>query len=359
MIVSILLDQGLVEEIGTESELGVGRPATTVRIRPEGALAFGCSIERDRLDGAWVNVDGAPVASAAVMIAPGEEPVVTIRRLQALYGDLLRELTDEQSLRVLPAIGLALPGPIDPVTETLVNPPRFPLWGGVRPRDLFDADWAVPVFVENAATAAALGEAWQSRTNLRNFLYCHWGVGIGGGVVIDLETYRGTSGNAVELGHVPVVPDGQLCDCGASGCVEAEASLGAIIRQAEAEGLPSEFEKLVELASVDSRASALFERAGQLLAQALLGAVNLFDVDAVVIGGHHFTQAATWLLPPVRDVVETRTMRRGVRPVSVTCSLVGEAASAIGAASVVFDRLLPGGVLGGSNGRIQRARASS
>jgi predicted NBD/HSP70 family sugar kinase len=199
----------------------------------------------------------------------------------------------------------------------------------------------MPIFCENSATAAALGEAWQSRTNLTNFLYCHWGVGIGGGLVIELDTYRGATGNALELGHVPVIADGALCGCGSRGCLEAEASVAAISRQAMQLGFGNKFDQIVELAHTDPIVADIFRRAGQLLAQALLGAVNLFDVDSVVIGGHHFRQVSEWLLPPVEDAVSEFAMRRNVRNVNVQFSIVDEVAGAVGAASVVFDKLLP------------------
>jgi len=339
-IIRVLLEQGLIEETGAEPQPGLGRHPIGVRIRPRGALAFGCSIERDRADGAWIDLTGAIVVSQSIHCEPGEEPDKTIARIEDLYRSLTARLTDADGPR-LPVIGLAMPGPIDPVSQRLVNPPNFAHWQGVDPRSLFSADWPLPVQIENAATAAAIGEAWQSRTVLTNFLYCHWGVGIGGGLVLDLETYRGTTGNALEFGHIPVVLGGATCGCGARGCLEAEASVAALCRQAQEAGLSGTFGELVERAPDEPVLAALFERAGQLLAQALVGAVNLFDVDTVVLGGQHLLQAAQWLLPAARQALAERPIAREVRPVTVLCSELGEAAGAVGAASAVLDRLLP------------------
>jgi predicted NBD/HSP70 family sugar kinase len=341
VIIGRLLEQGLVEETGAEPRPGVGRHPIGVKIRSGGALAFGCNLERDRIDGAWIDLSGTPVVNESVPFPQGEEPQRTIQRVEYLFARLSKAVSPPDDAGKLPAIGLGLPGPIDPVSQALVNPPNFPHWEGVDPRMLFSESWTTPIFCENSATAAALGEAWQSRTEFSNFLYCHWGVGIGGGLVIDLETYRGTSGNALELGHVPVVVDGAQCGCGARGCLEAEASVAAICRQASELGLGDDFDLLVALAPSEPRIAEILSRAGRLLAQALLGAVNLFDVDAVVIGGHHFQQVADWLLPPVEAVVPELAMRHNVRPVTVRHSMLGEAAGAVGAASVVFDKLLP------------------
>lgn len=341
VIVGRLLDQGLVEETGASPRSGVGRHPIGVRIRPEGALAFGCNIERDRIDGAWINLNGEVVISGSDSFAHGEEPDRTIQRVEELFARLSEEISTPPFSNKLPAIGLGLPGPIDPISQALVNPPNFPHWEGIDPRPLFSSSWTMPIFCENSATAAALGEAWQSRSKISNFLYCHWGVGIGGGLVIDLNTYRGTTGNALELGHVPVIANGAPCGCGSRGCLEAEASVAAICRQASELGFGDDFDHVVALAHTEPSIAAVLDRAGELLAQALLGAVNLFDVDSVVIGGHHFRQVSDWLLPPVEAAVRDFAMRRNVRPVTVQYSIVDEAAGAVGAASVVFDKLLP------------------
>jgi len=341
-IIRGLLDQGLIEETGAEPQQALGRHPIGVRIRPRGALAFGCNIERDRVDGAWIDLTGAVVANQSVRYEQGEDPHKTIGRIEALFDNLTARLTAADGPR-LPVIGLAVPGPIDPRNQRLVNPPNFAHWEGVDPRALFSAGWQLPILCENAATAAAIGEAWQSRSVLTNFLYCHWGVGVGGGLVLELETYRGTTGNALELGHIPVVPGGEACGCGGRGCLEAEASVAAICRQAHAAGFDGSFEDLLGRAPDDPVLSALLERAGQLLAQALVGAVNLFDVDTVVLGGHHLMQAAQWLVPAATQALADWPIAREVRPVTVLCSELGEAAGAVGAASAVLDRLLPSG----------------
>ncbi|HKH88001.1 MAG TPA: ROK family transcriptional regulator [Acidimicrobiales bacterium] len=341
VIIRRLLEQGLVEETGAERQAGVGRHPIGVRIRSDGAVAFGCVIERDQIDGAWIDLSGTPIAKATVSFPQGEEPERTIQRVEELFVGLSEAAGLPDYANRLPAIGLGLPGPINPDNQRLVNPPNFPHWEGVDPRTLFSASWTLPIFCENSATAAALGEAWQLRAEFDNFLYCHWGVGIGGGLVINLETYRGATGNALELGHVPVVPDGAPCGCGGRGCLEAEASVTAICRQASELGLGDDFDHLAAAAPREPRVAELLTRAGKLLGSALVGAVNLFDVDAVVLGGHHFQDVTEWLLPPVEAAVPQLAIRRGVRPVTVRYSTLGEAAGAVGAASVVFDKLLP------------------
>jgi predicted NBD/HSP70 family sugar kinase len=354
-IIRGLLDQGLIEETGAAPQAGLGRHPIGVRIRARGALAFGCNIERDRIDGAWIDLTGSAVVSQTFRYPQGEEPNRTIGRIEDLYASLSRELAGSgQDGPRLPVVGLAVPGPIDADGQRLVNPPNFPHWEGVDPLALFSSDWQHPILVENAATAAAIGEAWQSRNVLTNFLYCHWGVGIGGGLVIDLETYRGTTGNALELGHIPVIGNGAACGCGARGCLEAEASVAAICRQASAVGFTGTFEDILVAAPTTPPLGDILERAGRLLARALVGAVNLFDVDTVVLGGYHLLQAADWLVPAATEALRDWPIARDIRPVRVRCSELGEAAGAVGAASAVLDRLLPSGMAASAASLISR-----
>lgn len=340
-----LLQLGLVEETGPEARAGLGRHPVGVAIRPEGAHAFGCSVERDRIDAVWIDLDGVPVAGENVAIVPGEEPRRTVARIERLHARLTAKAgLDAARGIVLPAIGLGLPGPIDFTAGRLVNPPNFPHWEGIAPRAVFSESWTHPVLLENSATAAALGEAWRSRGELTNFLYCHWGLGVGGGFVSDFETYRGQTGSGLELGHIVVVPGGARCGCGGNGCLEAEASVSALCRQATELGFGSDFDDLVARTGSELELARLFDRAADLLGQALVGGVNLFDVDKVVLGGHHLQAVADRFVPRVAAALRDYPLRRVIRPVALECSALGEAAGAIGAASVVFDALLPSDV---------------
>src|SRR6204780_5299940 len=118
-IIRSLIEQGLIEETGAEPRPGLGRHPIVVRVRPHGALAFGCNIERDRIDGAWIDLSGAPVVSEVLRYPLGEEPAQTISRVEDLYHRLTTQLGAPGGT-MLPAVGLGLPGPIEPRTQRLV-----------------------------------------------------------------------------------------------------------------------------------------------------------------------------------------------------------------------------------------------
>src|SRR5262249_42819358 len=148
-----------------------------------------------------------------------------------------------------------------------------------------EAALGLPVLVDNAATAAALGVEWQMPRGRGSFLYCYWGLGIGGGLVLGREAYRGSSGNAAELGHIVVDGGGHDCACGGRGCLEAEASAAALVRDARPHGRFATIEEVASAAATDPDLRALLQRGAELLAAALVSAVNLTDVPEVIIGG--------------------------------------------------------------------------
>ena len=256
-------------------------------------------------------------------------------------ADAVQSLLNRDPLRdKVIGLGIGTPGPIDRSSGTMVNPPHFPGWAGVAPGAILAEKLGLPVVVDNDATAAAVGEAWRLRGEQPTFLYCRWGVGIGGGLIRDAEVFPGLTGNVMELGHIVVNPQGTLCHCGAMGCLEAEASWWAFRRTAAMWGA-ADVSDIAGLIASRVWVRKWFSRAAAYLGQALTTAVNLLDVDRVVIGGYHFEQIETWLLPTIQEWLAAYAFRRNVRAVAVQPSDLGEKAGAIGAATLVFQRWLP------------------
>ena len=338
VIVRRLLASGLVVETGPTPRGTVGKQPIGLAINPEGALAAGCNIERDRVDVAVVDLAGEVRGHRALPLTEGRPAQAVLRQVADLAQAAIA--ADPLGSKVV-GIGVGVPGPVDVATGSVIRPPHFPGWETVALRDMLGTWVDLPVTVDNSATAAAVGEAWRMRGEHPTFLYCHWGVGIGGGLISQAEVYTGVTGNVMELGHILVNPQGALCHCGALGCLEAEASWGAWRRMGMSWREAAEAEDLEAAITAHPWLAAWFNRAGQYLGQALTTAVNLVDVDRVIIGGHHFERARPWLLPTIQSWLADRAFRRHVRPVHVEASELGEKAGAIGAATLVFQRWLP------------------
>jgi glucokinase len=160
--------------------------------------------------------------------------LATGRRPTRLSGDGAADLADlAGSLRDLvaeagcepgdvDAIGVSLPGPLDPEQGVLLDPPNLPGWHDLPVRDLLTDAFSVPVFIENDANAAALAE-WHfgAARGYEHVVYLTMSTGVGGGLILGGRLHRGVLASAGEIGHMPIEWDGAPCACGRRGCFEA------------------------------------------------------------------------------------------------------------------------------------------
>lgn len=336
-IIRSLLSEGLIEETEMESQGGPGARPVGLRVRPDGGYALGFGLERDYLTGVVLELGGAVRWRYSAALPQGEQAPETLERIVSAVRTLRQQ--PEWSDCDFWGVGVATPGPIDLAEGRIVGPPNFPGWADVELVAQLEAALGLSVLIDNAASVAALGVDLQVPARRGSFLFCYWGVGIGGGLILDDQLYRGTTGNAIEIGHVVVDPWGHPCACGGVGCVEAEASIAALLRDAAALGSFETMDSLVAAADTPEIAG-LLERAAERLAAALVSVVNLVDVDTVVLGGEHIHAVETVFLPVIRRRIEERAFRRGIAATRVEVTDLGEEVNAIGAAALVFDSLL-------------------
>lgn len=173
-----------------------------------------------------------------------------------------------------------------------------------------------------------------------------------------------------ELGHIVVNENGRPCACGARGCLEAESSAAALLKDAGKYGQFSSIEAVAAAAEKKPVLQQLLERAAHQMAAALVSAVNLTDVPEVIIGGAHFAAVEKIFMPILRSAMENQVLRRHVSPVALRAANVGEEANAIGAAALVLHERVPHNAAATTyvsldalsvhpNGRAARARRSS
>ena len=203
----------------------------------------------------------------------------------------------------LQGIGICAPGPLDPNTGVILNPPNVPCWRNFPLADEISRKYNVPVKVDNDANAAALAEAlWGAGRGFRNIFYATLGTGIGTGIVFDGHIYHGRTGAAAEGGHVSIDYRGPLCACGKPGCIEVFASGPAIAKRAQAllsangtqasvlrhlaNGNNVTTEMVGEAyAQGDSVATETLRETVQLLSLWLGNMIDLLEPDVIIIGG--------------------------------------------------------------------------
>ncbi len=255
-------------------------------------------------------------------------------------------------IRGADGVGVGAPGPLDPESGVIYDPPNMAGWGKVPLAQMLEARLGVPTYVENDANAAALGERWAGAgRGIDDLVYLTVSTGIGGGLILGGRLYRGSSGTAGEVGHMLVDPGGRRCGCGRVGCLEAAASGTAIARaalEAVASGrastlaaLPTEALTAEEVARAaaegDPLARELFARAAAHVGVGVANLVNLLNPAAVIIGGG-VAGAGELLFGPVRRIVSEEALPRPAGAVRVVPAALGPDVGAVGAAAVVLDR---------------------
>jgi|SRR5579864_2213592 len=208
------------------------------------------------------------------------------------------------SMKEVRGIGVCAPGPLDPTSGVVVNPPNLPCWRNFPLAARMKEIYRVPVKVDNDANAAALAETrWGAARGYQYLFYATVGTGIGTGIVFDGRIYHGHTGAAGEGGHTTIDYRGPVCGCGKHGCIEALAAGPAIAARARAKlASVSRPSSMIDLANgdIDSVTTELVGRAsvaGDPLAREVLletvellstwfgNIIDLLDPDVIVIGG--------------------------------------------------------------------------
>lgn len=238
------------------------------------------------------------------------------------------------------AIAAAVPATIDEQAGVLTKLPNLPALEGVRLRDILCERLGVPAILENDANAAAYGENWLGASRGVDDSICiTLGTGVGGGLIINGQPFRGKDGTAGELGHVCVEPQGVPCGCGGRGCIEQYASASAIVRMAAEAGLDVRSSQEVFNAAVAGNAAArgVFRKMGSYLGIGIASLVNVLNPEMVVIGGG---VAAAWELftGPAADEIRVRSFREPAARAKIVRAELGDDAGILGAARSAFAR---------------------
>ncbi|MBD8870650.1 ROK family transcriptional regulator [Nocardioides sp. MJB4] len=343
--VTRLAELGLAQEVGPAASRG-GRRSTLVDLAPD--IRFvGISIGATGLS---VGVTDGRLAVLATRhrdcdIRQGPEVVLAIA-LEEVHA-LLEELGVERPL----GAGIGVPGPVDFHRGVSVSPPIMPGWDGYPVRDAVSRELGCPAVLDNDVNVLAIGEqhAGVART-ARDFLYVKLGTGIGCGIVVDGELYRGVDGCAGDIGHIRVQDFGPTCACGNTGCLEAFAGGAALARDATAAARAGRSPVLAELLEAggqltaadigvavsrgDAQAVQLIRDSGHRIGQVLASLVSFFNPGLIVIGGR-VTGLGHALLAEIRGVTYRRSLPLATGNLPIVLSELGDEGGVVGAARLI------------------------
>jgi predicted NBD/HSP70 family sugar kinase len=344
-LVSELVELQLLHETGEDERDGrVGRPGQLLELG-DVHVAVGLEVNVDSLEVSVEDITGTVRYERRVFVdnrRSAAGPVLD--RISAMALEAIEEL--ERQGAVVVGVAVAVPGLVDQSSGTLVRAPNLG-WHGLGIVDELRGRLPeLPIQVENEANLAALAEHWQGTARgVRNFICVFGEVGVGAGIVVDGELYRGAHGFGGEFGHITLAPEGEPCACGSRGCLETFVGQEAIARRAgltieSGERVRSVTAELVRRAEAgEAQVLEALEEAGRSLGFGLATAVNLLDLDAVVLGGC-FGPLAPWLGAHVESALRTRVLSAEWSHCEVRPSVIGEPAAVRGAAALTLRGLL-------------------
>jgi len=280
---------------------------------------------------ALANGDGE-IQARRVIPFPEGAPEAALDKIGRTIDELSRGVWMSAKLA---AIGMALPGAVDPATGSVASAANLPGWGDVDIARLLAAPRDALFAGENDANAAALGEARSGvAREMRTFVFMALGTGIGAGVFVDGKLHRGRHGLAGEVAFFPMMP-AHIRAPGWDNCFEGVAggrTFGAKAREILGEGGTPR--ALFEAArDGNDRARAWVRELQEYLAMAIVDVAALLDPDAVVVGGGVAMAQGEWLLDPIRDMVHAAAPA----PTPVVLSGLGEDAQLVGAIHLAVD----------------------
>jgi glucokinase-like ROK family protein len=342
-IVNDLMEADLIHEV--ESRVASsGRPPILLSVNADRGLVAGIDMGATHLTIILANVSGQVIAEKEVPFDIAQGPEACLSQADSLLKELLAGV--QRGLGDLSAVGVGVPGPIVSEAGMVLAPPIMPGWDRFPIRDSLQERWGHPVSLNNDAELGALGEwAYGAERGAGNLAYIKIGTGVGAGLLIGGQIYRGATGSSGEIGHLTIEENGPLCNCGNRGCLETLTGGHAIARIARemvgnnartilADIRPAERITAIDVANAarqgDPVAQQIIVNAGDHLGIAIAGLVNLFNPDSIVVGGG-VAQIGDLFLEPVRKAVQKRSLPAAAQAVRITTALLGRRSSGMGA----------------------------
>jgi glucokinase len=272
------------------------------------ALALGVDIGGTKVAAGLVDARGQIVKRSRVPMAATGDAESGLAAVLAAIGELLPASSER-----VRGIGICSPGPLNPRSGVIINPPNLPCWRNFPLAERVRARYNVPVKVDNDANAAGLAEVlWGAARGFSNVFYATVGTGIGSGIILDGKILHGRTGAAGEAGHMGIDMHGPKCPCGKKGCVEVLASGPAIARRARQKLASNSRSLMLQLAGGDLQAvnGEIVSRASQqgdalasevideildVLAYWLGNVIDFQEPEVVVMGGGVSTTLAPYL----------------------------------------------------------------
>ncbi|MGD9365543.1 MAG: ROK family transcriptional regulator [Desulfobacteraceae bacterium] len=347
-ITARLIDEGLIYEKRTEDSAVRGRRRVLLAMNPDAAYVVGVKLSASRISCAVTDMQ-AEVRSSVNL------PVRTAKRPVAFMADLIEEAVRhcveaaKLDLHGISGIGIGVPGFVNSLTGTCYWTPLYQQ-GDIHLKQLVESRLGVDTFIENDTNTVTLAHQWFGEgRGINHFLVITIEDGVGMGIVVNGQLYRGASGFAAEFGHMVVNDSGPPCRCGKRGCLEAYVSDFSILAEAQRAAASGawprspagnlDYEDVLSLAqSGDTVLASIFDKAGRYLGEGLSALIQIFNPAKIIISGDG-VKAGDLMFAGMREVLSKQTNPAHHRATKIVIQKWRDTDWARGAASLVLQEL--------------------
>ncbi len=352
-IINALIDDGLVLELDA-MESKIGRPGIALALKPEAGAVVGIEIGVGFISIILTDFVANILWREWAEFSPTKTQIEIISEAENLIDQAL-SVAQERNLPLL-GIGLGVPGLVNVKQGVLLFAPNLG-WQNVPLRLMWNQRFHLPLYIENEANLAALGEYYFGvGRDVDNLIYLSSGVGLGGGLIINGKLFKGEYGFAGEIGHIQRDPQGEQCGCGRRGCWETQVGPRAVLQRVKntikadlndplIEYVDGDlnnltFSKIVDCALQGNQlCRSAMEEVGEKLGTGIADLANIFNPEIVIIGGA-ISYGREILKPVLEKTIAKETLPAVKENLRIEFSEHGADACVLGAVAVVLDDIL-------------------
>ena len=310
--------------------------------KKETTMYIGIDLGGTNIKGGIVKADGEIIHKDMIPTGAGREYTEIIKDIAGLINRMLADTALDIS--DIKSIGVGNPGTCDADAGVVICASNIG-FENVPMRDELSKYFSVPIFIENDANCAALGEYSVLEEKAENIVFITLGTGIGGGLILNGKLYTGKNGTAAEVGHMIIAANGNKCNCGAKGCWETYASVTALIKQTKEYIKENPDSPLAEAGSEGVTGRTAFELAkkgdvgaGKVVGKwidyvttGVLSIINLLQPEFLIIGGA-ISKEGKYLLDPIVKAQYSNTYSKIEYNTKIIAARLGNDAGLIGSA---------------------------
>lgn len=350
-LVDSLIEEGLVRETGKGDSSG-GRKPVMLEINNDSHYIIGVEICRI-CTAVMMDIGGNIISRVEEITKAGQGPEVIIEQVISMVKELLHN--SGVSKEKIKGIGIGTPGTNFKSGE-LIQDSVFKGWENVDIQSLVKSKLEFPVIIDNIAKVLAIGELYLGQgKGIRNFVNVFADYGVGSGIVIDGDLYRGVKNVSGEFGHTLVDLGGEKCYCGNNGCLEMYTSIPAIIKMVIKEvksgkksciadkiikcGEGIDFQHIVDAQNKgDELVNSILRKSGSIMGIGLANLINLFNPDMIIMAGE-ISKKCPGYVDAAREAARKSVFSQEAQNTIITVSKLDETAGALGAAAMVMRKM--------------------